>query len=226
MTLTELLVVIAIIAVLAALLFPSLQGAGEEGKRVHCVSNLRQCGAALFSYAGDHNGAFPPGGSDGPGDPLDTYSTALINALQSYLDFRDWGCPEVNSPPINNPANIGPTQRCSYQYLPYHTLLNGQVISGRVIDFGPRTLLMQDIVYFYSPANAWRSNHSCGGTLTTNTYPGDPAFATYFGGTPSGMNALFGDGHVGWIEWPNDTSQFAWLYWGQAQTPNSMGTTQ
>ncbi len=41
-TLIELLVVIAIIAVLMAILMPSLNRAREQGKRASCLSNLKQ----------------------------------------------------------------------------------------------------------------------------------------------------------------------------------------
>jgi len=41
-TLIELLVVIAIIAVLMAILMPALNRVKEQGKRVVCMSNLKQ----------------------------------------------------------------------------------------------------------------------------------------------------------------------------------------
>ncbi len=58
-TLIELLVVIGIILLLAAMLFPALQGAREQGRRAKCVNNLKQISAALHMYASDHNERFP-----------------------------------------------------------------------------------------------------------------------------------------------------------------------
>ena len=50
-TLIELLVVIAIIAVLMAVLLPSLHRAREQGKRAVCLSNMRQLALAWMLYA-------------------------------------------------------------------------------------------------------------------------------------------------------------------------------
>ena len=55
-TLIELLVVIAIIAVLMAILIPTLNRAREQGKRATCLSNLKQLQLAWVMYADDFDG--------------------------------------------------------------------------------------------------------------------------------------------------------------------------
>jgi prepilin-type N-terminal cleavage/methylation domain-containing protein len=49
-TLTELLAVIAIIALLMAILVPSLQRVRRQAKAVRCQSNLRQWGTVWSTY--------------------------------------------------------------------------------------------------------------------------------------------------------------------------------
>lgn len=58
-TLIELLVVIAIIALLLAIVLPSLQKVKEQGRSVCCKNNLRQMSLAAVWYVGEHNGYYP-----------------------------------------------------------------------------------------------------------------------------------------------------------------------
>ncbi|OGV51605.1 MAG: hypothetical protein A2017_08390 [Lentisphaerae bacterium GWF2_44_16] len=60
-TLIELLVVIAIIAILAAMLLPSLQKARDTVKQTACKNNMKQFGVALFQYTGESADIMPLG---------------------------------------------------------------------------------------------------------------------------------------------------------------------
>lgn len=58
-TLIELLVVVAIIAVLLAILLPSLQAARHQVKRAACLSNVQQVARAWRAYSDENLGFFP-----------------------------------------------------------------------------------------------------------------------------------------------------------------------
>ena len=55
-SLIELLVVIAIIAILAALILPALRSARETAKRAQCISNQKNFGDYIHTYAMENNG--------------------------------------------------------------------------------------------------------------------------------------------------------------------------
>jgi prepilin-type N-terminal cleavage/methylation domain-containing protein/prepilin-type processing-associated H-X9-DG protein len=70
-TLIELLVVIAIIAILMAILIPSLTKSRRQAKRVICLSNQRQLLIGWGAYATNNDGKIANGGqvTDGPSGP-------------------------------------------------------------------------------------------------------------------------------------------------------------
>ena len=86
-TLIELLVVIAIIAILAALLLPALSQAVESSRRVNCMSNLRQIGAATQIYANDNHEYLPTGYWTDPWPGENTLTSANIMAYGHPVDI-------------------------------------------------------------------------------------------------------------------------------------------
>lgn len=91
-TLIELLVVIAIIAILAALLLPSLSSGKMQAKNVDCLNRLKQVGLGFRMWASDNNDRFPwqvarlNGGSLGSDDWVDHYRVAS-NQLTTPLNL-------------------------------------------------------------------------------------------------------------------------------------------
>jgi prepilin-type N-terminal cleavage/methylation domain-containing protein len=77
-TLVELLVVIGIIAVLVAILLPTLGKARTAADRTVCLSNLQQCAQALYIYGAQAKGAIPP-------------AEPKSNAGTSYTIWRNTG---------------------------------------------------------------------------------------------------------------------------------------
>ncbi|MBY0312619.1 MAG: DUF1559 domain-containing protein [Phycisphaerales bacterium] len=98
-TLIELLVVIAILAILIAILLPSLGSARESARATVCSSNVRQLILAADNYATDAKDRLPPGAPDmltnrlrwhgsrttatGPFDPVGGTMSAYLGAGES-----------------------------------------------------------------------------------------------------------------------------------------------
>lgn len=68
-TLIEILVVVAILALLIAILLPSLARAREQVRATTCATNLRTLATAFIMYAQDNSGRFP-GNREGDADWL------------------------------------------------------------------------------------------------------------------------------------------------------------
>jgi prepilin-type N-terminal cleavage/methylation domain-containing protein/prepilin-type processing-associated H-X9-DG protein len=80
-TLIELLVVIGIIAVLAALLLPTLSRAKEKARGIVCLNNLKQWGLATQLYAENSGNYLPKDGSPNGASTRDCWYVSLPQVL-------------------------------------------------------------------------------------------------------------------------------------------------
>ncbi|MHC4064950.1 MAG: type II secretion system protein [Planctomycetota bacterium] len=104
-TLVELLVVVSIIALLIAILLPSLKRARSQAKDTVGKSNLHQLGLGIQYYASDNTDRIPwIKGSPGPGDPTPTnfpfFQYHQILHMHRYLkDLQIYVCPRAREGP-------------------------------------------------------------------------------------------------------------------------------
>ena len=92
-TIIELLAVLGIIAVLLALLIPTIVETRERARQVQCTNNLKQIALSLRSYLTCYEmlpagATIPQGRSDGggpPGDPMSWMAQILPYLEQSYI---------------------------------------------------------------------------------------------------------------------------------------------
>ncbi len=123
-TLLEVLVVVAIIALLTAILLPSLKKVRAQAREVKCESNLRQIASAWQMYLQDSKGIFPSGvnmevnygGVQGKGsaafgaDPAKPVKKPLNQHLQLPLTIRSGGevfaCPDDRGTSAIRPTAI------------------------------------------------------------------------------------------------------------------------
>jgi prepilin-type N-terminal cleavage/methylation domain-containing protein/prepilin-type processing-associated H-X9-DG protein len=90
-TLIELLVVVSIIALLIAMLLPSLNQARERAKLVKCQANLHAIGFALHTYGAQNNDLTPQSLEYQYPSPLDVAGQVTINDRH-----RGWFAPSLN----------------------------------------------------------------------------------------------------------------------------------
>ena len=135
-TLVELLVVMAVMAVLVAVLFPTLIQARNRARSVTCVSNLRHLGTAVQLYAQDWEQQLPElkrtpfAGQGHLGDwPDGTSATLARMALAEYLQAEKcFTCPgDRSAPAFGFQPEQGPVaKRTGSSYVPWATARAGR----------------------------------------------------------------------------------------------------
>src|ERR1051326_3187550 len=190
-TMIELLVVVAIIAVLAAILLPSLQSAKEQAKRTQFMNSLKQVAIGLLIMADEHDGYLDdahlgtnwlyaiPSYLGGNSSLVGYVYGNDISKACPYVKYATWGSAPygVNSAfwVVNSGSILG------IPYCPIHPLRDAK--------YSAKTYLASDCY----TTGAW--SPTMFDTTVFGAYPNNnpPAAVPRHGG--KGLNFVFVDGH-------------------------------
>ena len=182
-TLIELLVVIAIIAILAAILFPVFARAREKARQTSCLSNLKQIGLGILSYAQDNDECYPV---------VDhTTGYGWWDPLQSYVkNAQMFRCPAYRA------AATEPASDYALNGLFAHGVsMAAFEDTANQIAIAVRRPGCPEAGY-----HPWPYDHSSWDDLSAYTEFQDHIATTIHN---DGSNYGFADGHAKWYKWEN-----------------------
>ena len=213
-TLIELLVVIAIIALLMAILMPSLQRARHQARRTVCGAHLKSCGHAGVLYSNDYEGQFPychmdtPSANETAGRSYGSYAV-WINGLRDsslrtegylahglFFYFKLIGDPKL----FYCPGNRNPTLKYGEPSNKGGGWPRGPVPE----DLGPNQIWVQTTYHYRSlwDGTRWRSVNSAkdgGGVGFMADVFSDPKRGVNYH-HEDGYNVVYADGHSEYVK--------------------------
>jgi prepilin-type N-terminal cleavage/methylation domain-containing protein/prepilin-type processing-associated H-X9-DG protein len=196
-TLIELLVVIAIISILAALLFPVFAQVRDKARQASCASNEKQIGLAAMQYVQDYDETYflkAVGGVNYMNNPVG--GTNFL--LYPYMKTQGiTSCPSQGLPWAS-------TYLTTYAYNGDFGGANPPIIMSQVtspsstILIGESTGLQNTLQPSTQWYCTWLQNYEF--PDGTSVFPSaDLPVILPYGRHAGGMNELFADGHVKWM---------------------------
>ena len=218
-TLVEVLVAVIILAILVALIMPTLIKVREAAQTAGCVSNLKQISVGIALYAADHNQDIPPGKTWNELPSGELQSAFVFTAPKDplaephlYIDSSWSGLSKIFSCPADrnrNRSSMYSSYVANYWFLVYYNskgwpLKYGDNPAGRPIKLweAQKKVLIADGIDA-EEAKSWTegspkppaNQHGPNGMLVPSG-----ANRLLSSRHHGGANFLFGDGSVRWMK--------------------------
>jgi prepilin-type N-terminal cleavage/methylation domain-containing protein/prepilin-type processing-associated H-X9-DG protein len=204
-TLIELLVVIAIIAILAAMLLPTLSKAKLKGEQSFCLNNMKQIGLAVTLYAMDYNERFPLcrnwGKAWGSDHALRPDNVWMPELLEPYLGANRIkptnSTPRKVSQPDRNIFTCPSGVKVKDPEVPW---INDFVVANDHVTY------VWNHIYLKADRSAYEESRPVSGRRTSQVKDVSSAVLVWeipywhaqYSPHKNGLNLVFADGHAGW----------------------------